>query len=333
MTDAPAPNSAKAQVVRLLTLVPYLHARGTVRVDDAAADLGVSPHQLVNDLKVLFMCGLPGGYPDDLIDIDLDALESEEGQVAKDGVIRISNADYLARPLQLSPTEATAIIVALRALRNGAADDTREVVDRTLGKLEAAAAGRVDPRVDPGADPVNRPGEQWRLPLEGAARDQRQVRLTYYVPSRDEESERVVDPRGLVTAHGFTYLDAYCHSAEAPRLFRLDRIRSATVLDSAIQTAAEAPRDLADGIFRRSPDTTLVTLRLTPAARWITEYYPVEDVRPRDDGGLDVDLLVVDERWLHRLLLRVAPNAQVIAPQEFAEAFTAQAQEALRLYA
>ena len=141
-------------MVRLLTLVPYLHARGSVRVDEAAADLGVTPAQLVSDLKVLFMCGLPGGYPDDLIDVDLDALEGEEG----DGVIRVSNADYLARPLQLSPTEATALIVALRAMRNGAADDTREVVDRTLAKLEAAAAGRFDPRLDPGAEPERRPG-------------------------------------------------------------------------------------------------------------------------------------------------------------------------------
>ena len=329
MTTTPAPSSAKAQVGRLLTLVPYLHARGSVRVDEAAADLGVSPTQLVTDLKVLFMCGLPGGYPDDLIDVDLDALEGEEG----DGVIRVSNVDYLARPLQLSPTEATAVIVALRALRNGAADDTREVVDRTLAKLEAAAAGRFDPLVDPGADPVADTGARYRPMLEGAVRDQKQVRLTYYVPSRDEESERVVDPRGVVTAHGFAYLDAYCHSAEAPRLFRLDRIRSATVLDTPIQTPAEAPRDLADGIFHRSTDTILTTVRLAPAARWVVEYYPVEEVRELEDGGLDVDLLIADERWLHRLLLRLAPNARVIAPTEFAEAFMARAQEALRLYA
>ena len=65
----------------------------------------------------------------------------------------------------------------------------------------------------------------------------------------------MVDPRGVVTAHGFAYLDAWCHSAEAPRLFRLDRIQAATVLDTPVQTPAEPPRDLADGIFHRSPDT------------------------------------------------------------------------------
>ena len=131
-----ATSAAKDQVARLLTLVPYLHAHGQVRLDEAAAALGVTPDQLLADLKVLLMCGLPGGYPDDLIDVDLDALEGPEA----DGVIRVSNADYLARPLRLTPTEATAIIVALRALRGSASEDTREVVDRALSKLEAAAA-------------------------------------------------------------------------------------------------------------------------------------------------------------------------------------------------
>src|SRR5262249_25372986 len=127
-------SAAKDQVARLLRLVPFLHSRGQVSLEDAARVLGVAPDQLDRDLRVLFLCGLPGGYPDDLIDVDLDALEGE-------GVIRVTNADYLARPLRLTPTEATAIIVALRALRNGADADTRVVVDRALAKLEEAAAG------------------------------------------------------------------------------------------------------------------------------------------------------------------------------------------------
>ena len=54
---------AKEQVARLLTLVPYLHARGEVGLDEAAARLGVTAEQLVKDLQVLFMCGLPGRLP------------------------------------------------------------------------------------------------------------------------------------------------------------------------------------------------------------------------------------------------------------------------------
>ena len=286
--------------------------------------------QLVKDLKVLLMCGLPGGYPDDLIDVDLDALEGPEA----DGVIRVSNADYLARPLRLTPTEATAIIVALRALRSGAGDDTREVVDRALAKLEAAAAeGSAAARSTPATIPAARTSSGSRPGSATPPGRGRQVRLTYYVPSRDEESERVVDPRGRGQRHGFAYLDAWCHSAEAPRLFRLDRIHRAEVLDLPVETPPEAPRDLADGLFARSADTTLVTLRLAPAARWVVEYYPVEEVRPRRGGGLEVDLLVADERWLQRLLLRLAPHARVVARRLRPQAFTDAARAALGLYA
>ena len=325
-----ASSGAKDQVARLLTLVPYLHTHGQVRLDEAAAALGVEPDQLLGDLKVLLMCGLPGGYPDDLIDVDLDALAGPQA----DGVIRVSNADYLARPLKLTPTEATAIIVALRALRSTATAETREVVDRALAKLEAAAAeGSAAPQIDPGEESPERL-DQVRLEddLHDAVARQRQVRLTYFVPSRDEQSERTVDPRGVVTAHGFRYLDAWCHSAEAPRLFRLDRIRSATVLDTPIETAPEPPRDLSDGLFTRSSETTPVTLDLDREARWIVEYYPVEAVRTRRGGRLEVDLLIADERWLQRLLLRLAPHAGVLSPPELQERFLESARTTLSLY-
>ncbi|NYD41869.1 WYL domain-containing protein [Nocardioides panaciterrulae] len=328
-TRPPVQAAAKEQVARLLTLVPFLHTHGQVRLEEAARSLGVEPEQLVQDLKVLLMCGLPGGYPDDLIDVDLDALEGPEA----DGVIRVTNADYLARPLRLSPTEATAIIVALRALRNGANDETREIVDRALAKLEAAAAeGSAAAQIDPGTEAPSADLSDLERRLEQAVRAGRQVRLTYYVPSRDEESERTVDPRGVVSASGFRYLDAWCHSAEAPRLFRLDRIHRAEVLDTPVESAPEAPRDLADGLFSRASDTTLVTLRLAPQARWVIEYYPVEAVRPGQGAELEVDLLVADERWLRRLLLRLAPYARVVSPPGYADSFLAAARDALGLY-
>ena len=326
---------APAQVGRLLTLVPYLYSRDHVRLEDAARDLRIPPAQLLKDLKVLLMCGLPGGYPDDLIDVDLDALEGPEG----DGVIRVSNADYLARPLRLTPTEATAVIVALRALRTSAAAETGEVVDRVLAKLEAAvaegtAAGRVDPGApDPGPSAST---EALEAQVAEAVAAGRQMRLTYFVPSRDELSDRVVDPRGVVRAEGVAYVDAYCHAADAPRLFRLDRVRAAEVLESALVTEPQAPRDLSQGPLAGSESLTTVTVRLDPHARWVLEYYPLEDARPATgdapEGSLDAELRVADERWLTRFLLRLAPHATVLAPAEFTEGFTAAARATLSLY-
>lgn len=323
MTTLGSTSGAKEQVGRLLTLVPYLHARGEVPVAEAAAALGVPPQQVVRDLKVLFMCGLPGGMPDDLIDVDIDALEGER-------TIRVSNADYLARPLQLTPTEATAVVVALRALRAGATGDaTRAVIDRALGKLEKAASST--PLIDPG-EPAPDDHRALRETLNTAAAAGRQVRLVYFVEARDEETARVVDPRGLTVHAGRTYLDAFCHSAEAPRWFRLDRIRSAEVLSTRVTTPTGSPRDLADGLFTTDDAIATVTLDVAPEAQWITEYYSMLAVRPGENGHCEVDLRVADHRWLTRLLLRVAPHVRVVAPSAYSEAFQARARSARDLY-
>jgi proteasome accessory factor C len=75
-----------------------------------------------------------------------------------------------------------------------------------------------------------------------------------------------------------------------------------------------------------------VTLELDRAARWIVEYYPVEAARPRRGGRLEVDLLIADDRWLQRLLLRLAPHARVISPAELQIQFHDQARTTLNLY-
>ncbi|KRC50209.1 MULTISPECIES: helix-turn-helix transcriptional regulator [unclassified Nocardioides] len=334
---APVASGARDQVARLLTLVPFLHHRDGVRLDDAAQLLGTSSDQVLRDLKVLFMCGLPGGLPGDLIDVDLDAIQTEQGSAITEGVIRVENADYLQRPLRLSATEASAIIVALRMLRDTSTGETRALVGRVLEKLEGAVATTAAAHVD--VTPSPRDVEQVAIAdrtreLNDAVAAGKQVRLTYYVPSRDEESDRVVDPRGVVSHGVFSYLDAWCHRAEGERLFRLDRITKLEVLDAEVATDPQPPRDLSSGLFTdvEGPDDVVVTLRLAPEARWATEYYPVKDVRIDPDGTAEVDLVVVDRTWLTRLLMRLAPYAEVVRPAGITEVFIARAQETLSLY-
>ena len=322
-------SGAREQVARLLALVPYIQARREVSLEQAARDFGVKPAQIVKDLNVLWFCGLPGLGMGDLIDVDMEALE--EG-----GVIRVSNADYLSRPLRLDSSEASALIVALRALREGSDDDVRPIVDRTLGKLEAAAgdgaalAAQVDIRMPERAGAL----VELRERLSGAVDARRQVRLDYYVPARDESTERVVDPLRVVTADGNTYLEAYCHLAEDQRLFRLDRISTAEVLDTPVEEHADLePRDLADGIFQPSTDDLLVTLQLGPRARWVAEYYPVEETRESRGGGLTVTLRVGDPSWLVRLMLRLGSSAHLVDPPDLADSVRHVATRALHNYA
>lgn len=322
-------SGARDQVARLLALVPYIQARREVSLEQAATDFGVPASQIVKDLNVLWFCGLPGLGMGDLIEIDMEALEGE-------GVIRLSNADYLSRPLRLDSSEASALIVALRALREGGDDDVRPIVDRTLNKLEAAAgdgaavAAQVDIRMPEQAGALN----ELRERLTRAVDQRRQVRLDYYVPTRDQSTERVVDPLRVVTAEGNAYLEAWCHVAEDQRLFRLDRISSAVVLEEAVEDHGDLePRNLADGIFQPSTDDLLVTMTLEPSARWVAEYYPVEDRVEEPGGRLTVRLRVGDPAWLTQLMLRLGASAQVTDPPDIADDVRRVAARALQNYA
>ena len=105
------------------------------------------------------------------------------------------------------------------------------------------------------------------------------------------------------------------------RLFRLDRVEAAEVLETPVsEHAALAPLDLSEGIFRPSPDDLLAEVRLAPAARWVAEYYPVESVEevdhPSGGGGgeLVVRLRVSDPQWLVRLILQLGGDARLVEP-------------------
>lgn len=318
---------AKDQVRRLLALLPYLLEHPGARVADVARAFRISERQLIADLGVLWFCGLPGLMPGDYIEVDMDAVEGE-------GVIHVSNADFLSRPLRLTADEALGLLVALRVLRDVGRAAERATVDRVIARLEEATgqatndAGRVVAvSVDNGAPTDVAPT------VRTAVDDQRALHLTYWVPTRDETTERDVDPLRLVVADGHSYLEAWCRRAKDVRLFRLDRVADARVLDEPSKPPPRAePRDLSAGLFQPSTDHLLVTLDLEPDAAWVAEYYPCEEVIDLGSGRLRVRLRVADERWLRRLALRLGADAHILDAPEIAEAVRSDAQRALRAY-
>ena len=318
-------DTAPDQVARLLALVPYLLARGEVRLDDAATHFGTSADQVERDLRLLFMTGLSPGLPGDLIEVDLEALEGER-------IIRVDNADYLARPVRFSPAEATSLVVALRTMEEAAPEEARDVIARTLTKLEEAAGQEGEGLLRLHVAPTpSQPGNDLVPVLESAITHGHQLEITYHVPSRDQESRRVVDPRGLARVEDLVYLDAWCHTAQGDRAFRVDRILAATELDTPVADPGARARDLTGGWFTDA-ETTTVTLRLAPPARWVVEYYPVTAQRPGPDGTVEVDLEVASEQWVQSLLFRLAPHATLLAPAHYAESFAAAARTTLSLY-
>ena len=318
---------SRDQVNRLLALIPYLQRRGEVSVAEAAREFGVPVATMRRDVRVLPFCGLPGLGMGDLIELDFDALDGEK-------VIRLSNADYLTRPLRLDSTEAAALVVGLRALAEGATPQERDVIVRALAKIEAAVgeAGGLAAQVE------LRPAESpevaaLRERLAGAAAQRRQVRLRHRSVLRDEVTERVVDPIAVSVSAGHGYLDAWCHRVSDRRLFRLDRVEDAEVLDTAVsEHAAMPPLDLAHGIFQPSEEDLVAVVRLRPAARWVTEYYPVESVEELSSGDLVVRLRVADPQWLVRLLLQLGGDAHLLEPAELVTEVRAAASRVLEIY-
>ncbi|MQA34607.1 helix-turn-helix transcriptional regulator [Modestobacter roseus] len=317
-----APSTAE-RMTRLLALVPYLQSRPDgVRLADAAADFGVPEAQLRRDLDLLWVCGLPGHGPGDLIDL---AFEGDR--------VRVTFTAGMVRPLRLTTDEAVALIVALRTLLELPGLAEGEAVSRALAKV-ATAAGQPAEVAAPVAVSVGAGEESLPVVREGLER-RRALHLRYYVPSRDERTDRVVDPMRLLLVDGHWYLEAWCRNVEGVRLFRLDRIDDVTVLDSPAAPPPQAQaRDLESGLYQPSSDEPLVRLRLARAARWVADYYPVEEQAEVDDppGGLAIAVRTADLGWARRLVASLGGAAVVDAPAGLAAQVAAEARAALARY-
>ncbi len=315
--------SSADRLPRLLALVPYLIARPGIAVDEAAADFGVTAKQLRKDLELLWMCGLPGYGPGDLIDL------SFEGDT-----ISVNFDAGMSRPLRLTGSEATALLVALRTLLDAPGVADADAVRRAVAKIEAAA-GQAQPAgvavglgVREGATTARA-----REVVQRALRGNRALRMTYYTASKDEITERTVDPMRMLIVEGRGYLEAWCRRAEGVRLFRMDRIDDVTELD---EPAAPPPyaehTDTTAGLFHPQPDQPVAQFVLSPDGRWVSEYYPVEEVAELAGGHLRVWMRYADLSWMVRLLLGLGGDAVVEGPEELVSALRSRALAALARY-
>lgn len=328
--EAPArgPRSAD-QLRRLLMLVPYALGRD-VRVPEVAAHFGLSEKQVVADLSLLWMCGLPGYTPGDLIEVDLDAARET-------GEIIIGNADTLAQPLRLTADEAASLVVGLSllealpetgGLETGALKRVGEKLRAAAGAAVGSLADSVQVRVE-GDEQVAHTQRRCADALEAGQR----LHLRYLSGYLDQVTERDVDPMGLVVQDGYHFLEGYCHLREDVRLFRLDRVLELTVLPYAAQVPeGVGRRDLSAGVLQRSDRDAQVTLDLEPTAGWVTEDYVCESVTELPGGGVRATLRTPAPAWVVRLALMLGAEGHVVAPRALAEEARAEALRALEYY-
>ena len=287
--------SAEDRLHRLLALVPWVAAHDGPLVADVCARFGCTEEELVEDLQLLFLCGLHPYTPDMLIDVDI-----------ADGRVWIRYADYFSRPLRLTPAEGLALLVAGQAVLAGPAADQTGPLARGLAKLASALGIGVSDAVEVALAPA---AAELMATLTEASASRHQVEIDYYSFGRDQWSQRVVDPFNVFSAGGQWYLSAYCHAVEDERLFRVDRVRAARLLE----TTFDQPRRERDfAVYRPRTEDRRVTLDLDPHARWVIDQYPVEAVEELAGGRARVRLAVSERAWLERLLLRLGPAVEVV---------------------
>lgn len=311
------------QTRRMLSLVTYLRERPGAHVADVARAFGITEDELISDLDVLPMCGTSfrGG---DLLDIDTDGERIWWRNPDASG-------EPTAEPLRLAADEATALLVAARAVATlpGLRESDRDALLRATAKLEAAAgeAAGASSRLS-----VTFESEGGVFAdVDRAIAERRRLWLRYYSPARDELTERKVDPIRLF-AVGHTYMEGWCHLSEARRTFRLDRVAEIRLLDERAEPPAIEPRDLSEGLVQPAAEDPEVVVEVGPGGRWVAEYYPHDSAEELAEGGLRITLRSPDPASLRRLALRLGREGRIVAPAELAESARSAAREALAGY-
>ncbi|MFE0401821.1 helix-turn-helix transcriptional regulator [Streptomyces nigra] len=313
------PTSAIDQTRRMLSLVTYLRERPGARVEDVARAFGISEDELVSDLDVLPMCGTSfrGG---DLLDIDTDGER-----------IWWHNPDDVAEPLRLAADEATALLVAARAVATlpGLRESDRQALLRATAKVETAAG---EAAVSSARLSVTFESEGGVFAdVDRAISERRRLWIRYYSPARDEVTEREIDPIRLVSV-GHTYVEAWCRRSEARRTFRLDRVAEIKILDEPSVPPEVELRDLSEGLVQPAAEDPEVVVEVGPGGRWVAEYYPHDSADELPDGGLRITLRTPDPASLRRLALRLGRDGRIVSPPELADSARQAAREALAAY-
>ncbi len=278
---------------RILAVLPYVIEHPGSPVDDLVDRFGYpSEADLVKDLHLVFVTGLPGYGPGDLIDVDI--LEDE---------VWVDAADYFATPVPLTAPEAHGLLAAGMTMLESeeAPAALASAVDKLVTVIGPDAGETIAFDV-PTPDAVRT--------LSDAIDARQPVRIGYVGLASNERTDRIVEGWAVSFSLGNWYLTGYCRMAEAERVFRLDRMTSLEVVDEEYDLPEERP----SGPIRYRPDESdeRVAFTVAPGAQWVAEYYPVES-EDVGDGRLRITMSVSDPMVAARLLLALGDQASDVA--------------------
>lgn len=312
--------TSSQRVARMLAIVTYVHRMGTVEFRELAQRFEVSEDQLKKDLDILWCSGLPGYGGGDLIEVEHDG-----------DLVQISNVEHMGitQPLRLSAEEGVALLAGVNALAQipGIADpqtiqELRDALTAALGEGVPLPDVRLE-LVDAGSTVASEIAETVQNGLEARKR----LAITY-VSNSDEVTDREVDPLRIIAADGYSYLRAWCYRAGGERLFRLDRISRAEILD--VDSAEH--QNLAERISRTPHAGEQVMLEVTSPAQWVLSEIGASDIEVTQ-RGVRGTVTVGNAEWFESLLLSLGAGVIAVGAEKYSLAAQQSARRALANYA
>lgn len=292
------------RTARLLDLVPYLASHQGIELLSLAQEFDVSQSQMVADLTTLWMCGLPGYTPLELMDLSFES-----------GFVTIHNAETLAHPRTLSDEESIALLLGLDLVIQSLPYDREDLKGIALDLIERLSLRSSVP-AKLSAIPVM-PGSV-RSIIEKAVNQKNAVEIVYHSFYSDTITTRCVSPIELRIENGFEYLWGICQNARSLRSFRLDRIQSAvlTTIEKIPTPALEDKRRIEYTISTHSRN------------REVMERFGLE---PDSLSGA-IETTSFSHEWIRRSVLASAGSVELISPADIRSDLQRAAQSILKRY-
>lgn len=203
------------RTARLLDLVPYISSHQGISLKELAKLFKVDESQMTSDLTTLWMCGLPGYTPLELMDLNFES-----------GFVTIHNAETLSKPRSITFDEGVALVLGLDLLRSAISPERRDLLER-IDVLSQRLAGLIKlPSALSATSIVN---QEVSGAITDALKSRKGLEISYHSLYRDEISTRTILPIEIVESEGQLYLSSYCYTASDFREFRIDRIQRAAV--------------------------------------------------------------------------------------------------------
>jgi predicted DNA-binding transcriptional regulator YafY len=253
-------------------MLPWVIANSGATVSEVCERFGYTKTQLVSDLNLVFVCGLPGYGPGDLMDAYID----------EDEVV-VELADYFSSPLRLTAPEALGLLASGMALVS--TGQAPPALHRAVEKLQELVFPEGDEALV-----VDLREPDLVAQLRTAAADGVVARITYTKLSSGETSDRLVEPWVVFSTMGNWYVSGFCRNADAERVFRVDRIQRLELTDDRFEPPPSVPAPAVD--YVPGEDDVYAVIRLGPEAGWVADYYPSELLETDETGARTIRLAV-----------------------------------------